>query len=63
MCLHWPCVDNVMDVWLADEAAAGQATDWVIEFNSFGIIGNSHSDEIDWRDATLYLDGPCQVQL
>jgi hypothetical protein len=29
--------------------------DLVIEFNSFGTIGNSASDDIDWTDSTLYL--------
>lgn len=57
---NWPCVDNVMDVWLAEE---GADSDLVIEFNSFGVIGHSHSDYIDWTDVTLYLGGACQFKL
>jgi len=49
-----------MDVWLCDGAMMAHR-DLVIEFNSFGVVGNSHSDDIDWCDATLYLGGPCQV--
>ncbi len=55
----FPCIDNVMDVWIADQNSVDD--DLMIEFNSFGIVGNSHSDDIDWRDPTLYLDNMCQV--
>lgn len=47
-----PSCDTVMDVWLHDSQSE---LDQLIEFNSFGVIGNSHSDMIDWCDITLYL--------
>lgn len=66
-----PCVDCVMDVWVTDaegddtgnnaingaSCGTNSATvhDLVIEFNSFGTIGNSASDDIDWTDSTMYL--------
>ena len=50
---NFPCADNVMDVWIADEVG-----DLVLEFNSFGIIGNSY---LDFCDIELYLDGECNV--
>lgn len=47
-----PSCDTVMDIWLHDYQSE---LDQLIEFNSFGVIGNSHSDLIDWCDISLYL--------
>ena len=41
-----------MDVWISNEGEK----DLVLEFNSFGIIGNSYSDDIDFCDIELYLN-------
>jgi len=67
----WPCVDNIMDVWIFDGdddidnnsgSSSSSSKDIVIEFNSFGTIGNSHADSIDWRDINLYLfESPCSI--
>ena len=49
-----------MDVWISDEC---QKEDLVIEFYSFGTIGNSYSDDIDWNDSKLYLEDMFEVEI
>lgn len=56
-----PCTDCVMDIWISDDN--NDNSDLVIEFNSFGTIGNSYSDDIDWFDAKLYLDNIFDIEI